>query len=98
MNYELVAYQADLNFKGEAGNSMDFSAGSSPDDALASAKRWLEGQTRAYLKQHPDALDKSWWKAGTITATFVDEGAADQPRATLRVRKDKVAPEFDWYE
>ena len=96
--FEVNSYVAQLNFKGEKGSEMDFQAGGDPASAREDAKRWLEGETRSYIKKTPSVLKEKKWEAGSITAVSAEDGAADSPSATLYVRSSDGKYEFDWYE
>ena len=94
--HEVNAYQGEVNFKGEKGDSKDFQTGGEPEVALENAKSWVEAETRRYLRSSTSVLTSRWWEAGSVTAILVDSGAADEPTETLRCKLVDEGPILEW--
>jgi hypothetical protein len=93
---DVHAYQGELNFKGEKGDSRDFRTGGEPEEALDQAKNWVEAEIKHYLQANRSVLTNSWWAAGNVTAILVDSGATDEPAETLRCRLVNAVPVLEW--
>jgi len=71
----------------------NFATGSDADQAMMTARRWIEDEARAYLEQH--SLPQNPWEAGSIFPGGPNASSAE-PLAGLVVYTSDGDYVFDW--